>query len=261
MRKIRIAALLLSVLVVLLAMGAGTAAAAGDVLKITVPITAGEGEQKTAFLALHSAADWTEIDELGVRFPFAAGDKLVYEVAISEAVPGVGGFDAQEGVGWAMMSASLDAGATDQNGVSALPNCDLSAVAVNQWYLREITPPAGFLDMRVTGWYLMINTTAAVPNNTIDVYLRSMKVVHSDSTETIIFDADNTVKYRAYWVLLQGAAGVGDLTTSLVADPFAAEATPTQGESPNTSDSFLLVLPMLTLALGGGMTLALRRKK
>lgn len=261
-RSILAVSIVVVMLTVMFAFGMTSSAAAGEVLKITCNVTAGDGEDMTALFALHSAADWNEIDELGVRFPLAAGDKIEYEIAISKPIAGLGVFDAQENGGWTMMSAYLAEGATDKAGNAITIGSDFSSLALNKWYKGVITPPADFLGKHVSGWYFRLDGKGPVDGNTFDLYVKYVKVVHSDSTETIIMDADTTVKYRAYWVLKQGAGdqtpGVGDMTTALVADPFAAPVSSDPG--PQTSDASV-VFPLLISAVSAGTLLVIKNRK
>lgn len=271
MKKLSIMTCLVLVIAVVLSLGMVSAAEERQVLKINVPVTAGSGENVLAYLALHSGGDYAEMEALGVRVPFQAGDKFVYEIAISKAIPGIAAADAQNVTDWTFLTAYLPSGTTDQNGLTAFRDVDLSSVAVNQWYRREIQVPASdFIGLQVYGWYLWIETTGPIEGDSFDIYLKEMKIVHSDNSETIIFDGDNTVKYRAYWLQVQGPdntpQGVGDVVAQLIDDPFveadvtqAPTQTPTQDDTVAPGDVTSIAFPIITLISAGALVLLKKR--
>lgn len=136
---------------------------------------------------------------------FEAGDKLVYDVWMSEAAPGFGGLTLING------GKNLhDSGTLDKDGSNVHPSFDISGFCTETWYTREITLPSGeepwnmILDFEGLGIPFAydvlpaINVPADVVGNlagkTITVRYDNIKLVAADGTvKHTVFDEGQTL--------------------------------------------------------------------
>lgn len=131
---------------------------------------------------------------------FEVGDKLVYDVWMSEAAPGFGGLTLING------GKNLhDSGTLDKDGNNVHPSFDLSGFCTETWYTREITLPSGeepwnmILDFEGLGIPFAYDVLPAInvpadvvstiAGKTITVRYDNIKLVGADGTvKHVIFD-------------------------------------------------------------------------
>lgn len=131
---------------------------------------------------------------------FEVGDKLVYDVWMSEAAPGFGGMTLING------GKNLhDSGTLDKDGNNVHPSFDLSGFCTETWYTREITLPSGeepwnmILDFEGLGIpfaydvlpavNVQADVVASLAGKTIIVRYDNIKLVAADGTvKHVIFD-------------------------------------------------------------------------
>ena len=132
--------------------------------------------------------------------PFAAGDRLVYDVWMSEAAPGFGGLTLING------GKNLhDSGTLDKDGNNVHPSFDLSGLCTETWYTRDITLPSGeepwnmildFAGLGIPFAYdvlpavnVQADVVGALAGKTIIVRYDNIKLVAADGTvKHVIFD-------------------------------------------------------------------------
>jgi len=138
-----------------------------------------EGDQKFLRLSLYG--------QNGLPYTAKEGDKLVYDVAFTgNKVPGIGSMSIQEQSAWKLLPDLLD-----QNGRPTASGADLTKVAFEQWYHREIEIPSTFADKNICHWFVVLNTFSGGSGAT--AYYRDIKVVDADGNIAfVVFDSENS---------------------------------------------------------------------
>jgi len=123
-----------------------------------------------------------------------AGDILYYEVYIPSTGnyrPGFGGFDMQRSPTWGFFRTG---GADpDKNGIGLFSDLT-DAYGVDRWFTREfvITPEQAGIDENIyhigPASLISEDTIKVLAGRTVTIYYRNIKIIHTDGTESVIYD-------------------------------------------------------------------------
>lgn len=229
---------------------------------IAVPASAAEVTNTYVELKVEIPAGTTAMVEYylnAFRIPntvkFEVGDKLVYDVWMSEAAPGVGGLTLING------GLNLhDSGALDKDGNNVHTSFDISGFCTETWYTREITLPenmimdfASFSDFAfdvLPGINIHPDVVGNLAGKTITVRYDNIKLVAADGTvKHTVFDEGQTL-------------GTNPLVHNQVATITPAVGTETiiVDDPAKTGDNLFAVILAAGFVATAGAVLVIKRK-
>ena len=228
--KQRITAIVMALmLLVVMAVPAAAAETTNSYIELKVEIPAGATAPVEYYLSAFRIPN---------TVPFAAGDRLVYDVWMSEAAPGFGGMTLING------GKNLhDSGTLDKDGNNVHPSFDLSGLCTETWYTRDITLPSGeepwnmildFAGLGIPFAYdvlpavnVQADVVGALAGKTIIVRYDNIKLVAADGTvKHVIFDEGQEL-------------GTAPLVHNQAATITPSVGTETVTENPKTGDFML----------------------
>lgn len=134
-------------------------------------------------------------------YSFKSGDVLYYDIYSPTPVQGIGGFSGSFGetVNWKRFEDTkfFEEG-TDSMGLSVAPTSDLSSQMIENgqpvWYNRAIELKSDFLtSTEMVHFSLIIDTTAVIPENGLDVYYRNIYIRSENGSTYTLYDGTQTL--------------------------------------------------------------------